>query len=397
MIVPTLTALKMLPQSLDGDELLDVASRRLALNDFGDDHFLEPFHKLTQDLDNNDDIMPVGRFFYRKYLLNFLKNRLLLVDEWKKHPEVLDTPVKTPLIIVGLPRTGTTRLFNILERDENHRTLSFWEANRPAPPPSEARYKKDWRRKVGWLFIRIAYFLAPNLPIIHELRLDGPEECIHLLCNSFTSWLFAFQYDAPGYQEWFASCNHDKAYEEHKKQLQVLQSNFFRERWLLKSPAHLMGLDSLLKVYPDACIIHTHRDPQKVVPSACSLAEATRGIVAKQMDLHGLGAQVVEQLAPPLEHAAELRNTYPDNFIDIQYTDIVSDPMNVVEKIYDRFGFTISDASRKAMLAEVHDSPQHQRGRHSYTLEKYGLTQEIIETRFSAYRDAFHVPRESTS
>ncbi len=394
-IAPMMIRAGMLPQSLEKESLIDVATRRMALNDFGNPHFWEPLSLLTDDLHNATDIHKTGRFFYRKYLLNFLKNRLLFIDEVKRNPWILEQPVPRPLIIIGLPRTGTSRLFNIMARDPSNRTLSFWEANRPVPPPTEKSYHRDWRRIPGWLFINIAAHLAPTFPAIHELRLDGPEECIHLLCNSFTSWLFSFQYNAPHYQKWFATCDHDQAYREHKMQLQILQSKFKRERWLLKSPAHLMGLDSLLKTYPDACIIQTHRDPVKVVPSTCSLAKTTRGIVSTQIKLDDIGAQVVSQLAPALEHTVEVRERLGSKqFIDIQYNDIVADPMAVIEKIYAYFDLPLTQDARYQMSLEVDASPQHKHGRHVYGPEEFGLTEAGLEARFKTYCDAFDIPRE---
>ncbi len=395
MLSPTLLKLNALPQIEDLDGMLETASRRTGLTDFGPDFFRKPLDLLLKDLLADPDLHPMGRFFHRVFIGKFIKNRLKLENAWKTNPEILNQDIKRPLIIIGLPRTGTTRLFNILARDPAHRSLSFWEVYRPVPPPEESRYARDPRRYQSAFELAFGNYLIPDLKSIHELRLDGPEECIHLLCCSFVCWLFALEYNSPRYQEWFRTCNQDEPYREYRQQLQLLQSRFRRERWLLKSPAHLWGIHGLLKHFPDACIVQTHRDPKKAIPSCSSLAVAARGAGARRVDPVEVGAQIKDQLTYGLNRTIEARSTLgPDRFFDVQFRQIVDDPMNVIRDIYRHFDLQLDDGAERAMQTEISANPQHAKGQHRYSSDRFGWSSSDLTNVFSDYVSAFDVPLE---
>lgn len=265
---------------LDAARMKAWAKRMTGLKDFGDPFFEEPLRLLLADINDDADLHEAGRFMHWYFLSGFLRNRLRMVDAWKRHPETLSETIRPPLIILGLPRTATTRLFNILSGAPNHRTLTLWEAVAPVCPKSEGTLPLHTRRLKARTMLRSIDYLAPEFKSIHELLLEGPEECIHLLGNSFASWIFPVEYNAPRYTAWFDRVDHTHAYEEFKAQLQLLQTQGPTDRWLLKSPHHIFGIEALLKVFPDAMIVQTHRDPAKVVPSCCSLAQTTRGIAS---------------------------------------------------------------------------------------------------------------------
>ena len=366
---------------------MERTSRALGLTDFGDSHFLEPLRIFTEDMEKDTTYHQMGRWFHTIYTSNILKNRLLLADAWKKSPEVLNIDVGRPLIIIGLPRTGTSHLVNLLACDKSHRTLSFWEINRPAPAPNPKTYKRDIRRISGWFVIQIANYLAPNLKSAHELRLDGPEECILLLANSFRSQFFVVEYNVPNYLDWYThDCDHRPAYREHKKQLQLLQSGIAKERWLLKAPTHLVGIEGLLETYPDAMIVQTHRSVDKILPSICSLALATRGLGLKTIDPALIGQQMLDHLAPSMARFMKAREkAKPGQFLDIMYHDLIRDPLAVVKQIYSHFGLPLSEETQIDIRRELNQSPKHKHGAHRYTLDQFNLSRNVIEDRFADY------------
>jgi sulfotransferase family protein len=380
----------------DADRMMTWARRMTGLKDFGDPSFEEPLRLLVQDLNGDRDLHEAGRLFHWYFLSTFLRNRLRLVEAWKRQPEALQQDVKPPLVILGLPRTATTRLFNVLAGDPNLRTLTFWEASRPVKARGEDMLPFNPRRLNARLSLGAVNYLMPHFKSIHELLLEGPEECIHLLANSFVSWIFPVEYNSPHYTKWFDDVDHTLAYQEFKGQLQLLQIQKPTGRWLLKSPHHLFGVEALLKVFPDAMIIQTHRDPIKVVPSCCSLAQATRSIASAGLDLHELGDQIHEQLALGLERTTTFRPSIPDGqVIDIQFQEIVEDVMGVAQRIYDAFGLDMDPEVEAAMRCELHKETHNKHGRHHYSAAQFGLSDDVITQRFSGYTKAFNVAVES--
>ena len=385
------------PQSLDPDELMETASRKLNLTDFGDPSFLEPFRIVTHDILQDQNFHRIGRWFHRKIMLNFLMNRLQLVEAFKTKPALSDIDVGRPLIIIGLPRTGTSHLMNVLSQDPDHRTLSFWEISEPAPAPNEKTLWRDSRRYYYGMVIQLANYLVPALRSVHNLRLDGPEECILLLANSFRSHYFVVEYSLPTYLEWLKTCDYRPAYQEHKQQLQLLQSGIARKRWLLKAPSHMDGIEGLLDVYPDAMIIHTHRDPLKALPSICSLALATRSIGVNQIDQHVVGREMTDHLADAMDNYMKVRDARakPGQFLDIMYEDLVADPMAVVTGIYTHFGLELTPQAQSLMTDELNSNPRNKHGAHRYTLEQFGLSADTLRRRFAPYLDRFGVSSDA--
>lgn len=394
-LLGTARALGIRRRPLDATRMKTWARRMTGLKDFGDPFFEEPLRLLLADINDDADLHEAGRLMHWYFLSGFLRNRLRMVDAWKRHPETLGETIRPPLIILGLPRTATTRLFNILSGAPNHRTLTLWEAVAPVRPKGEGILPLHTRRLKARTMLWSTDYLAPNFKAIHELLLEGPEECIHLLGNSFASWIFPIEYNAPRYTAWFDTVDHTQAYEEFKAQLQLLQIQKPTDRWLLKSPHHIFGIEALLKVFPDAMIVQTHRDPAKVVPSCCSLAQTTRGIACTSLDPKLLGEQITDQLALGLERTAVFRAQIPENrIVDVHFQEIVSQPMAVVRRIYDTFGLDLDAATEDGIKAELNKETPGKYGEHHYTLEQFGLSRAMIEDRFRTYYETFDVASE---
>ncbi len=310
---------------------------------------------------------------------------------------------------MGLPRTGTTILLALLSQDPVHRPLLFWEGLDPVPPKTGP----DRRLQKARAAIRGFGYLSPQYQSIHPMGADLPEECVLLFMPFFSTPQFDFQYRVPSYIDWLHTRGMGDAYRRYRDQLQLLQlygrsapsgdampalpePGRAPERWLLKDPAHLLGLDHLVELFPDACIIQTHRDPCKSLPSNCSLYAHSRILFSDAVDAHEIGAYVAEGIWPrALDVALEAREHLPErSFFDLRYADFMQDPIGSMERIYRHFGLELTDSTKQAMAGYLARHPSSGDRVHSYSLEQFGLTPQGQRKRFEAYCDRFEIAKE---
>ncbi|MBV1928005.1 MAG: sulfotransferase [Gammaproteobacteria bacterium] len=377
---------------LELGSLLTAAVKTAKVDDFGSDDFHEPLQQLLGSLDEGGKLHPFGQFYVKQMLLGLLVNRLKLVELWKSRPQLISENITAPLIILGLPRTGTSFLFELLAQDPAHRYLTNWEAT-VAQVPQQGRYSwnSDPRRKVGRRLMRFQNYLAPGMGEIHSFHLDGPEECTPLLMQGFNTLAIASMLNVPGYSQWLNDAPHKETYYHFKKVLQTLQWKYPGERWLLKSPSHIEAVDSLLEVFPDARLIQTHRDPVKAVTSFASLCAAFRGICCPNIDMDELGEQVLNRLSHDFSAYLRVRKTCAqERFYDLMYSDLVADPEASIDDIYQYFGMALTAPARQQMLAYL--GKEREGGGHSYSPEDFGLNAEQIRDRFQDYIEAFEIP-----
>ncbi len=261
--------------SLDERDLLDAARRATGLEDFGDDDFREPFRRLLAGLETEADLTLVGRIAAHRDLTGLLVNRLRLEEDRTRHPEIASRPIAAPIFIVGLPRSGSTLLHHLLGQDPDTRVPQAWEVMYPSPPPTRAAYETDPRIERAARQLRWLDWLAPDFKAIHPVGARLPLECIAIMSASFRSTRFQTTYNVPSYEAWLAGEDMRPAYAFHRRFLQHLQWRAPGVRWVLKAPAHVFSFDALLDTYPDARIVHTHRDPvTSVAPERASVGGA---------------------------------------------------------------------------------------------------------------------------
>ena len=374
------------------DSLVSAAMKSAKLRDFGGDTFLEPLSQFVDSLGQAAELHPFGRFYIKQMLSSLLANRLQLIDLWARQPEILDQSITSPIIILGLPRTGTSFLFNQLAEDPCHRSLSNWEATVAQVPP-HGRY--DWagdpRRRIGRYALRLQNYLAPQMREIHTFYLDGPEECTPLLMQGFATLAMAAMFDVPAYSQWLSTADHEPTYVHFKRILQTLQWKYPGERWLLKSPSHIDAVDSILKVFPDARFVQAHRDPVKAVASFASLCASFRGVCSSSVDMHEVGEQALDRLATDFERYLEVRKQCDSSsFFDLQYRDLLAEPLATVGEIYEHFNLPFSTEAKLKM--GVYLNKDRDGGGHQYRPEDFGLTAESIRSRFQVYIDTFNIP-----
>lgn len=348
---------------------------------------------LVSALNETAALHPFGRYYVTQLLTGLLTNRRRLFKLWTEQPAILTTPVSRPLIILGLPRSGTSFLFNLLANDPAHRYLTNWETTVSQIPPRTPRAERlqDPRRRTGTALMWFQRYLAPQLEQIHEFHLDGPEECTPLLMQGFDTQALAGMFNVPAYSHWLNEVDHLPTYRHHKRILQTLQSSYPGERWLLKSPDHLAAIPEILQVYPDACLVHLHRDPVQSVSSWASLNAAFRGICSERIDEAELGTQILDRLATDMDAYLKAREVAaPERFLDLPYKRLIAEPMATVERIYAHFGLEFTLEAREQILTFLNADREKSRS-HRYTPEAFGLNATQIRERFSAYMQGFEI------
>jgi hypothetical protein len=376
--------------SLDRDSLVGAARRRSNLHD-ADLSFVpgvnhqEALDCFLTSLENEAALTPTGRYFAREQVITSLSNRLALSHALAVDPSVADHDLSPAIVIVGLPRSGTTLLQHLLARDPAHRVLRQWEAPRPAAPRGPDQDLAAQRATDRSL--RLLDYLAPDARALHPVDTVEPTECVTLFSNSFASLELATFNQVPSYLSWCLTSDLAGAYREYALQLGVLESYERRSRWLLKSPAHLFWLNQLLTVLPQARVIQIHRDPLSVLGSFCSLSAVLSGIGSDDVDLPALGARWAPAWAEGLDRAQKARELWPgDQFVDVEYTDLVRNPMGEVRRIYDRFDLELDDGTCSLMGDFLSSHGQHAQGVHRYSLAQFGLDPDREADRFARYR-----------
>lgn len=371
------------------DAMLRQVSRKMG-RDWQDRSFEEPLRILAQSLNEEADLHPLGSALMVSSSKMFLKNRLLLEHAWRQNPAALSAPVRQPLYVIGLPRTGTTLLYNLLCQDPTGRPLMGWETFMPAPEVGRnGRALRDRRRKQSGQVVRGLNWMAPRLKAVHELVADGPEECTWLLHNSFLSPSFLLQAHIPTYAKYVISRSREdwrRVYTEYANALRLLQQGSSAHHWVLKSPAHQVGLAGLLDVIPNACVVQTHREPKQVIGSCCSLFSVVRKIYSDRVCDQTLGPEVLDNLHTAVTKAMEARDEQPHRFFDVRFDQLLSDPIGTVKRIYDHFRYPFDPRMETGMQRWLAENPQGKHGKHRYDLAQFGLTEDDVETEFSDYR-----------
>lgn len=367
-------------------------------DDFGDGPFLEPLRLLLGSLEREAELTFLGRTIARRTLVRVIRNRLRLVADRALHPEIASVEIRRPLIVVGLPRTGSTILHDLLACDPASRTPLTWECDAPSPPPESATRDTDPRIAASDTELAGVDRLIPGFRAMHPMGARMSQECVVLNMHAMATPIFHNSYHVPTYEDWLDDpCRWPPVYEFHRRQLQHLQWRCPGERWVLKSGGHMWALDQLLETYPDACVVATHRDPVKVAASFASLATLLRSMASDSVDACAVAADWTPRLAKVLHRSIEVRDSgrfAPGRFYDMHFPDLLADPMGVVERIYDHFGLHLSGEAADAMRAFIADNPQGKHGVHQYAPEEYGLDPDREWERFGRYVERFGIQRE---
>lgn len=380
------------------DELLEQACRQTGLSDFGDEGFLPPLHVLVRSIRDEARLNPIGRMIIRGRFLGILASKLRAREAMRQHPEILELPIRAPIVIAGLQRTGTTMLHRLIAADPRIRALASWEALNPAPkePTKPTRTRgADPRVRQAVLAERGLAYMAPDFFAIHPVEANAPEEEIILLDQSFLSTSAEATMRVPSYATWLEHQDHLPAYRGLKRMLQYLQWQRPNERWVLKTPHHLEFLDPLLEVFPDATVVQTHRDPLKTSASFFSMVTHARGIFSDNVDPSEVAEHWLRKVERMVNRAMGTRERRRDEgFVDVSYYDLIGDPVAEVSRIYEQSGWRLTEGARAKIEASQKRNRKNRHGMHRYALEDFGLSEREVEPRLAAYRARFGIPHE---
>jgi hypothetical protein len=380
---------------LDPDALREAAVAQTGLADFGDPDFSEPLEILCRSLRTEAGLSRAGIVMATGQLIGHLRTRLRAEDLLRRHPEILDVPIERPIVVAGLPRSGTTHLHNLLSADSALRSLPYWESLEPIPspddPPGEAGVAARMERTRAAL--EFTNGVMPHFKAMHEMTAEHSHEEVQLMTPIFSTCLFESQWRIPEYAQWYAASDQRPAYAYLKKMLQILQWQRGGTRWVLKSPSHLEQFGPLIEEFPDATVILTHRDPVTVTASFATMVSYAARTSVEHPDPIAIGKHWAARTEQFLMAAVRDRELLPaDQSLDVLFPEFMADEMAVVEQIYTLAGQPMPDSSRAALRSYLDG---HQRGRHgtvSYDLATVGLDLAERRAALRPYSERFGVP-----
>ena len=373
--------------ALSGARLVDEARARSGYT--GDVPFTSTLELLMSSCARSARLTEMGADVLRRAALRHLRNLCDVLAYVDAFPETPARPLRSPVVVTGLPRTGTTLLHNLLALDPARRPLWFWEALNPVPPgPSTPSVDERIARAEAWL--EAFYRMAPEFRAIHPASATGPEECDALLQNTFASQHFDDMFDAGEYSAWLARAPLAREYDFYALQLRVLSaSSPTGTTWALKSPGHLGHLDALLGALPEATVVICHRDPRQAVASYASLIATVRRPYTDEVLLPVVGRQALARAAEAMDRALAVRDGAAGRFVDVSYRRLADDPLGALAAVYRDLGQPLSSEAAARMRAWVTDNPRHRHGPHRYDLARFGLTDEAVLEAFAPYVERF--------
>ncbi|MGN7930689.1 sulfotransferase family protein [Sphingopyxis sp. 22461] len=375
------------------DVLVARAREQAGLSDFGDTWFFANIDALIPALNTEARLSEAGVASASAMIVNGLVNRLRHIDLIKRHPEILGEEVEVAAVVVGLPRTGSTMLHRMLASAPGMTGTRWFETQNYAPFPGEARGDPEPRREAARGFLDYMLATIPDLMSIHPMSIDQPDEELIILGQLYSSTMIEGTYHVPGYARWLTENDRVQCYRDLK---QILQSLQWQDRsragakWVLKTPGHLLALDAVIEVFPEAKIVMTHRDPVATVPSYCSMEHSLYQMVSDSVDPASVAAFWVPRLAELLDRFMAVRGQVAgQNFIDVRYADLLGDPIGEGVRVLEAAGIDVTDAVRAGMAEWTEANKREDRAPHKYALEDFGLVRSDVEQRFAAYRAAF--------
>jgi hypothetical protein len=356
-------------------------------DDFGDPAYRDGLRVVLDAYDREARFHEAGRAAARANLVGLLTTRLRSEARLAALDAAEATPIRRPIVVLGLVRTGSTALHHLLAQDPQLQALEYWLAARPRRRPPRAEWEAEPDFAAARAEIEGMYAFDPSLRAIHLMAPDLAEECRHFLAQSFADDSFEVNATVPSYTAWYEGGDHVAAYRHHRRLLGLVGGADPR-RWLLKYPVHLKHLGALLAVYPDACVVQTHRDPAQVMASYVELIARFRAIFERDIDRRAIAAEQLEVWAAGAERALAVRAAHPAaRFHDVFFGDFVADPIATIRRLYARIGLELGAEAERRMRAWSSSRPRGGR-------ESLGIPPAVIHERFATYMQHFDIRPE---
>jgi hypothetical protein len=359
-------------------------------HDFGDDGYREGLGRLLEAIDSSEYTLQQRDRIRKTLVVSVLRSRLYSERGWKEHPESRQNPVPAPLVVCGLPRTGTTALQKLLSMDRRLQGLNGWLVTYPMPRPPRAKWRSFAEYRAVDAIHKAAMNPSVTVKAAHLRTADEVDEPLELISQSFISNFFPAIFRLPSYDAWFRTQSYRATYSRFADNLRLIGGTERDKPWLLQNPSNILALDDLIEQFPDCRILWTHRDPGDAIASLSSLLAMVRtSIVGTDVATADIAMREVALWSEAVTTAMASRERHPSNFHDVDFGDLVADPIGVARAIYERFHMDIDKPTEAAMLGWIAANPQGKHGVHSYSREKFGLSEALIERKFGSYMEKF--------
>jgi Sulfotransferase family len=378
---------------LNLDEIVQAAQGMTGLTELGEPEISEGLEVLIDSYNREANLRPDGIEGQRMALIGRIANRLGVNQVFTEHPEIFDQEIRGPIVIVGLPRTGTSKLHRMMAANPDLQSLPLWKIMNPAPMGPTPEGGEDPRIAIAE---QVSAAMRDNYPDFfagHPMIPRDPDEEIWMMDLVVQGMMPCYTATVPSYKAWAAKQDAGIWYAYLRKLLQMFQwqDGSRSDQWLLKAPEHLGHLALLFETFPEATVVHTHRDPVVAIASIAVLSAASRRMYTDQDDPHEAGQFTLDywsnHLRAYVEQRRELEDKHP--FVDVPYREIVGDTMGAIERVFEAAGVVITDAGREAMLTWESDNPQNKFGKHQYALDQVGLTKDQVRAAFPEYLERF--------
>ena len=372
---------------LDKDSLIRAARNNTGLFDLGKHFWDEPLDRMLDSINKEARLHPIGRFISKKRLENLLSVRLRAEDCFKKHPEILEQQLYPVNVIIGLQRTGTTKLHRMLASDPDTRALHSWEALNPAPMKGDLKTGNN-RIKMAKLSEKALKIMSPGFFAIHPVEHMAPEEDVLLLDVSFLSTTPEAITHVPSYAAWLENTDQSIAYEYAVKLMKLLQWQRPAKQWVLKTPHHLEFLDLAEKYFKDVQFVWTHRNVQEAIPSFLSMVAYSRAMFSNEVRTKEVATHWVKKIGYMLTKAMDYRrkNNHVNKFTDVSYQKLVMDSQTVMKKIYKNRNLEITNELKQIFEISERINPKGKYGIHKYKLADFGIDAEFINNYTKEYQ-----------
>jgi Sulfotransferase family len=368
-------------------DLIETAKRRSGLDDLGPGDFFEALSRLLGSSQDEARLNLIGKIALKTDVLEILCARLQMERDRQLYPEITRQEIREPLFIVGLPRSGTSVLHRLLGADSEHRSPLMWEVRSPSPP---TRYDEKRRIQRATQSCNFFNWLAPTFRYAHTVGAEVPQECVSLMTPTFLSDQFDAMYYVPSYRAWFFRQDLGPAYEYHRRFLQHLQFRRSARRWILKAPTHMFAMPTLLSVYPDALFVQTHRTPVDSMASVSSLMTILRSAFSDVVDPFIVSREAIDYWSETMDKFLRERDRLAHNRIcDIQYDEIHREPIRAVRRIYEFFGWSLSQKAEQSMRVLIASQAKRQSANHRYDLSQFGANADDVLSAFAPYCKRF--------
>ena len=374
------------------DQLHETVTQSAGLDDFGPADYLPGLTTLLQSMDYDPHFSDMGRRAAWGMLVEVLRGRAHAFQSMKDNPGFDAAPVLSPVVITGVPRTGTTALHRLMAVDPRFQGLQTWLLDSPMPRPPIDTWGDYPQYRASVAALDAQYAAAPDSKAAHFRAAEEVHECCMVMRQSFISNLWSCGWSAASYDAWWQCQSEAPAYDHLKRCVQLIGKNDPDKRWLLKNPGHIEHLDLLFAVFPDAKVIQTHRDPAKAVPSLVSLLMNLNNVMEgdrPQQRSAILLRREVAKWANAVRKADKVRAAHPGKVIDVVHADFHARPMEVVERIYAFIGMDIPDDTRAALARRIEEKPELQHGAHRYDIADFGMTMAEAREPFGDYVERY--------